>query len=138
MGFFFLFLSLSTLLITMLLIDWLEAVDYHGPLVTRYLMMRGERDERRGGGGVEEGGDGGKEGWKLDEHGQCSHHQISLTLFLISLFTLPLHICIRRVQKLILCICVCLCIALMCACVWSQPAHVAKPTRLFRSQTGVC
>ena len=56
----FFFLSLSTLLITMLLIDWLEAVDYHGPLVTRYLMMRGERDERRGGG--EEGGrEGGVE-----------------------------------------------------------------------------
>lgn len=56
----FFFLSLSALLITMLLIDWLEAVDYHGPLVTRYLMMREERDERRGGegeGGVrEEGG----------------------------------------------------------------------------------
>lgn len=56
----FFFLSLSTLLITMLLIDWLEAVDYHGPLVTRYLMMRGERDERRGGGGV--GREGGREG----------------------------------------------------------------------------
>lgn len=56
----FFFLSLSALLITMLLIDWLEAVDYHGPLVTRYLMMREERDERRGGegegGGREEGG----------------------------------------------------------------------------------
>lgn len=43
-----------SLLITMLLIDWLEAVDYHGPLVTRYLMMRGERDERRRRGGREE------------------------------------------------------------------------------------
>lgn len=56
----FFFLSLSALLITMLLIDWLEAVDYHGPLVTRYLMMREERDERRGGEGEvgvrEEGG----------------------------------------------------------------------------------
>lgn len=56
----FFFLSLSALLITMLLIDWLEAVDYHGPLVTRYLMMREERDgeerRRRGGGGREEGG----------------------------------------------------------------------------------
>ncbi|CAB1418981.1 unnamed protein product [Pleuronectes platessa] len=38
----------------MLLIDWLEAVDYHGPLVTRYLMMRGGRDEGRRRG--EEGG----------------------------------------------------------------------------------
>lgn len=47
------FPPLSTLLIMMLLIDWLEAVDYHGPLVTRYLMMRGERDEMRGGEGEE-------------------------------------------------------------------------------------
>lgn len=45
-------LTLSTPLITTLLIDWLEAVDYHGPLVTRYLMMRGER---RGEGAREDG-----------------------------------------------------------------------------------
>ncbi|TNN87543.1 hypothetical protein EYF80_002260 [Liparis tanakae] len=45
----------------MLLIDWLEAVDYHGPLVTRYLMMRGERERREE--EEEEGGErGGKEG----------------------------------------------------------------------------
>lgn len=56
----FFFLSLSALLITMLLIDWLEAVDYHGPLVTRYLMMREERDERRGGEG--EAGERGRRG----------------------------------------------------------------------------
>lgn len=41
----------------MLLIDWLEAVDYHGPLVTRYLMMRGERREEE-----EEEGREGREG----------------------------------------------------------------------------
>lgn len=79
MGFLFSFLSflslsLSLSLITKLLIDWLEAVDYHGPLVTRYLMMRGER---RGGGGEEgrgrRGGGVGKEGWKLDERGRLSH-----------------------------------------------------------------
>lgn len=41
----------------MLLIDWFEAVDYHGPLVTRYLMMRGEGDRRRR--GSERGWEGG-------------------------------------------------------------------------------
>lgn len=115
----------------MLLIDWLEAVDYHGPLVTRYLMMRGETR-----GEEEERREGGKEGWKLDEHGQLSHHQISLTLFLISLFTLPLHICILRVQKLILCISVCLCIVLMCVCGLSRHTFTARLP--FPSQTGVC
>lgn len=73
---FFPFSLFSLSLITKLLIDWLEAVDYHGPLVTRYLMMRGER--RGGGGEEEEGGEGvgvgvGKEGWKLDERGRLSH-----------------------------------------------------------------
>lgn len=63
MGFsFFFFLSLSTLLITILLIDWLEAVDYHGPLVTRYLMMRGERREEEEGRGGREGGSEGRRG----------------------------------------------------------------------------
>lgn len=126
---FFPFLCLSTLLITMLLIDWLEAVDYHGPLVTRYLMMRGERDGRGG-------GEGEKEGWKLDEHGQCSHPQISLTLFLIPPFTLPLHICIPHVEKKgdILCFSVYLCVVLMCG-----PTRHTLPTRLpSHSQTDVC
>lgn len=54
------FLSLS-LLITMLLIDWLEAADYHGLLVTGYLMMRGERREAEERRGEEEGGKGGVE-----------------------------------------------------------------------------
>lgn len=130
--FFFFFLSLSTLLITMLLIDWLEAVDYHGPLVTRYLMMRGERDERRGGGG---GGRGEKEGWKLDEHGQCSHHQISLTLFLISLFTLPLHICIPRVQKLIF-VHLCVFVRHLDVRVCGPSRHTLPACLPFRSQTG--
>lgn len=95
------FLSLS-LLITMLLIDWLEAADYHGPLVTRYLMMRGERREE------EERRRAGKEGWKLDEHGQLSHHQISLTLFLISVYSAIAHlyaVC-AKIDFVHVCVCV--------------------------------
>ena len=80
--------------------------------------------------------EGGKEGWKLDEHGQCSHHQISLTLFLISLFTLPLHICIPRVQKLILCIFVYLCIILMCVCGLSR--HTLPAWLLFPLSNLAC
>lgn len=97
----------------------------------RHQVPDDERRERR----EEEGREGGlgKEGWKLDEHGQCSHHQISLTLFQIFLFTLPLHICILRVQKLILCIGVCLCDQLdVCAC---GPSRHMLPARvLFLSQ----
>lgn len=126
---FFPFLCLSTLLITMLLIDWLEAVDYHGPLVTRYLMMRGERDGRGG-------GEGEKEGWKLDEHGQCSHPQISLTLFLIPPFTLPLHICIPHVEKkgryFVL-----QCVFVYRLDVWSHPAHFANPPAFPQSNRRV-
>lgn len=83
MGFF----SVSALLITMLLIDWLAAVDYHGPLVTRFQMMRGLECEK-----VRERAKRRREGLKLDEHWQSSHHQISLTLSIsdFSLFTLLL------------------------------------------------
>lgn len=107
----------------MLLIDWLEAVDYHGPLVTRYLMMREERDERRGGEG--EGGGERKEGWKLDEHGQCSHHQISLTLLLISVYSAVAHLytACAKIDFVHLCVFV----YHLDVHVWSQPTHVCSP-----------
>ena len=106
------FCPCSVLLITMLLIDWLAAVDYHGPLVTRCLMMRGASERKRERERECEreryfGKEGGRaerwrEGWKLDELGLPST-DLTISVSLISY-------CLPRVCRGGGCVCVCVCL----------------------------
>lgn len=121
----------------MLLIDWLEAVDYHGPLVTRYLMMRGERrEEEEGWAGVGVGV--GKEGWKLDEPALTSTTSRQLLFFfLLSDFCVYYAVaCVKKKRIITTKKKIGICAVVRPVDVRSQPG-----TRIHartRSQAGVC
>lgn len=69
--------------------------------------------------------EGGKEGWKLDEPGQRSHHQISPTLPDFSIYAAVPHLytaCGKKKDFVYSCI-IFVCVSL-CVCVANPPAFL--------------